>query len=111
MDYTRRDLAKLALAAPPAAQLLAKPKSNFDGVQIGVIAPYSYRAMPDANDGAALLKHIVDNGLSAPELSPEPIEAWAGTPAPPAAGAGRGTGPTPEQLATAAALKKWRAHL
>ncbi len=28
MDYTRRDLAKLALAALPAAQLLAKPNSN-----------------------------------------------------------------------------------
>jgi sugar phosphate isomerase/epimerase len=108
--YTRRDLGKLALAAVSAARLLAKPNSDFDGVQIGVIAPYSYRAMPDANDGAALLKHIVDNGLSAAELSPEPIEAWAGAPAPapPATGAGRGTGPTPEQLAAAAALKKWR---
>jgi sugar phosphate isomerase/epimerase len=110
VDYTRRDLAKLALAALPAAQLLAKPNSDFDGVQIGVIAPYSYRDMPDANDGAALLKHIVDNGLSAAELSPGPIEAWAGAPAPapPVTGAGRGSGPTPEQLAAAAALKKWR---
>jgi sugar phosphate isomerase/epimerase len=110
VDYTRRDLAKLALAALPAAQLLAKPNSDFAGVQIGVIAPYSYRDMPDANDGVALLKHIADNGLSAAELSPGPIEAWAGAPAPapPATGAGIGSGPTPEQLAAATALKKWR---
>jgi sugar phosphate isomerase/epimerase len=110
VNYTRRELGKLALAALPAAQLLAKPNSNFDGVQIGVIAPYSYRAMPDANDAAALLKHIVDNGLSAAELSPEPIEAWAGAPppAPAPTSAGRGSGPTPEQQAAAVALKKWR---
>jgi len=75
VNYTRRDLGKLALAALPAAPLLATPNSNFNGVQIGVIAPYSYRAMPDANDATALLKHITDNGLSAAELSPEPIEA------------------------------------
>src|SRR5580658_8549399 len=110
MDYTRRDLGRLALAALPAMALAAKPNSDFDGVQIGVIAPYSYRAMPDANNAEALLKHLVANGLSAAELSPEPIEAWAGAPppapAPPAGSAGRG--PTPEQQAAAAALKKWR---
>jgi sugar phosphate isomerase/epimerase len=95
MDYTRRDLGRLALAALPATALAAKPNSDFGGVQIGVIAPYSYRAMPDASDGAAILKHLVDNGISAAELSPEPIEAWAGAPA-------------PGQPDSAAALKKWR---
>ncbi len=95
MDYTRRDWGRLALAALPATVLAAKPNSNFDGVQIGVIAPYSYRAMPDANDAEAILKHLVDNGINAAELSPEPIEAWAGAPA-------------PGQLDSAAALKKWR---
>jgi sugar phosphate isomerase/epimerase len=110
MDFTRRDFGKLALAALPATQLAAKPNSNFDGVQIGVIAPYSYRDMPDANNAEALLRHMVTNGLSAAELSPEPIEAWAGAPPPaPAPPAGRaGRGPTPEQQAAAAALKKWR---
>jgi sugar phosphate isomerase/epimerase len=53
------------------------------------------------------LKHLVDNGLSAAELSPEPIEAWAGAPATPVQAAG-GRGPTPEQQAATAALKKWR---
>jgi sugar phosphate isomerase/epimerase len=95
VDYTRRDLGKLALAALPATALAAKPNSDFGGVQIGVIAPYSYRAMPDANDGAAVLKHLVGNGISAVELSPEPIEAWAGA-------------PPPGQPDSAVALKKWR---
>lgn len=107
MELTRRDFSKLALAALPAAQLAAKPNSDFDGVQIGVIVPYSYRAMPDANNAEALLKHIVANGISAAEISPEPIEAWAGAPAPPPAPAA-GRAPTPEQQAAADALKKWR---
>jgi sugar phosphate isomerase/epimerase len=110
MDLTRRDFSKLALAALPAASLAAKPNSDFDGVQIGVIAPYSYRAMPDANDASAILKHLLTNGLSAAELSPEPIEGWAGAPPPAPApqGGGRGRGPAPEQIEAAAALKKWR---
>jgi len=58
VDLTRRDLGKLALAAIPASRLLAKPNSNFDGVQVGVIT-YSYRSMPGANDAEALLKYIV----------------------------------------------------
>ncbi len=95
MDYTRRDFGRLALAGLAAAGLGAKPNSDFEGVRIGVIAPYSYRAMPDANDGASILKYLVSNGISAVELSPEPIEAWAGAPA-------------PGQPDSAAALKKWR---
>jgi len=127
MNYTRRELGKLALAALPATRLAAKPNSNFGGVQIGIIASYSYRQMPNANDGVAILKYLVDNGLSAAELSPGLAEVWAGAPAQggaggagarrgaPAPGAGRGAGGgggrgpmTPEQVAAAAALKKWR---
>ena len=67
MVLTRRDLGKLALAAIPASRLLAKPNSNFDGVQVGVIT-YSYRSMPGANDAEALLKYIVDSGISGIEL-------------------------------------------
>jgi sugar phosphate isomerase/epimerase len=136
MDFTRRDLGKLALAALPASRLLAaKPNSNFDGVQIGVIT-YSYRSMPGANDAVALLKYIVDSGVSAIELMGQPAEAYAGAPAPAGrgpggggAGRGPGGGPgqnaqgrgpggggrqplTPEQQqamqARAAELKKWR---
>ena len=80
MALTRRDLGKLALAALPAAKLLAKPNSNFDGVQIGVIT-YSYRSMPGANDAVALLKYIVDSGISGIELMGPAAENYAGAPA------------------------------
>lgn len=97
MDLTRRDLGKLALAAIPASRLLAKPNSNFDGVQIGVIT-YSYRSMPGANDAEALLKYIVDSGISGIELMGPAAEIYAGAPAPVGrggggGGAGRGRGP------------------
>ena len=89
MDLTRRDLAKVALAAIPAARLLAKPNSNFDGVQVGVIT-YSYRSMPGANDAVELLKYIVDSGISGIELMGPAAEIYAGSPA--AAGRGGGGG-------------------
>ncbi len=88
MNFTRRDLGKLALAALPASRLLtAKPNSNFDGVQVGVIT-YSYRSMPGANDAEALLKYIVDSGCSGIELMAPAAEIYAGSPAT----AGRGGG-------------------
>jgi sugar phosphate isomerase/epimerase len=90
MDFTRRDLGKLALAALPASGLLAqKPNSKFDGVQVGVIT-YSYRSMPGANDAPALLKYIVDSGVSGIELMGPAAEIFAGSPA--AAGRGGGGG-------------------
>src|SRR5262245_59395985 len=88
MDFTRRDLGKLALAALPASKLFAaKPVSNFDGVQVGTIT-YSYRSMPGANDAPALLKYIVDSGISGIELMGPAAEIYAGSPA----SAGRGPG-------------------
>ena len=133
MDLSRRDLGKLALAAIPASKLLrAKPNSNFDGVQVGVIT-YSYRSMPGANDAVELLKYIVDSGISGIELMAPAAEVYAGSPAPArgGAGGGRGRGPggpgggppgggagrgqvggraplTPDQQARAAELKRWR---
>src|SRR5260370_1120213 len=85
VDLTRRDLGKLALAAIPASRLIAKPNSNFDGVRVGVIT-YSYRSMPGANDAEALLKYIVDSGISGIELMAPAAEIYAGSPVP----AGRG---------------------
>jgi sugar phosphate isomerase/epimerase len=88
VEFTRRDLGKLALAALPASRLLAaKPNSTFDGVQVGVIT-YSYRSMPGANDAEALLKYIIDSGISGIELMGPAAEIYAGSPAP----AGRGGG-------------------
>src|SRR5262249_5440630 len=81
MQFTRRDLGKLALAAVPVPGLLAaKPDSKFDGVQIGVIT-YSYRSMPGANDARELLKYIVDSGVSGIELMGPAAEIYAGSPA------------------------------
>jgi sugar phosphate isomerase/epimerase len=94
VDLTRRDLGKLALAAIPASRLLAKPNSNFDGVQIGVIT-YSYRSMPGANDAQELLKYIVDSGISGIELMGPAAEIYAGSPAPAGRGGGGGNGRGP----------------
>src|SRR5580693_9571182 len=91
MHLTRRDLGKLALAAIPASKLLARPNSNFDGVQIGVIT-YSYRSMPGANDAEALLKYIVDSGISGIELMGPAAEIYAGSPASGGRGGGGGAG-------------------
>jgi hypothetical protein len=83
------------LAAFPAAKLMAKPNSRFSGVQIGIIAPYSFRGLASNVDD--LLKNMVQLGLSAVEMQSEPVEAFAGAPASgrgfPGGGPGRGPGP------------------
>src|SRR5690606_17149802 len=78
VEYTRRDIAKMALAVPGVAlfgrsgSLLAaglqaaKPNSLINGVQIGTIT-YSYRSMADQS-AEATLKYVVDSGISAIEL-------------------------------------------
>src|ERR1039457_4013949 len=66
MTFTRRDFAKLAAAALPAASLLAKPNSVFGGVQIGVIT-YSFRALPSSAE--EVLKYCLDCGISGVELT------------------------------------------
>ena len=100
MLYSRREMAKLALAGLPAAAVLgttesifgafaqAKPNSLIDGVQIGTIT-YSFRSMPDQS-AEATLKYIVDSGISAVELMGGPIESFGGVPT--AAGRGGGGG-------------------
>jgi sugar phosphate isomerase/epimerase len=112
MHYTRRQFGKTALAAVPAAALMAagKPNSLFNGVQIGVIT-YSYRSMPDQS-AEAHLKYIVDSGVSAIELMGDPAESYAGRPALPRRAGGRGQQLTPEQRAEMEAAQKavrdWR---
>jgi sugar phosphate isomerase/epimerase len=113
MIITRRDLGKLALAALPAARLLAKPNSYWGGVQVGINVPYSYGNNNLSADET--LNNTVQLGLSAVELRTQPIESFLGSPAagktPPPTGRGRAP-LTPEQQAEQAALaaevKKWR---
>lgn len=105
MLYTRRDVGKIALAAVPAAKLLGAIDSKYGGVQIGVITPYSFHNMP--SDAESLLKDMVGLGINATEIQNPPVEQWAGAPG--GLGGGRGRGPaTPEQVAAAEALRKWR---
>jgi sugar phosphate isomerase/epimerase len=87
MEYTRRDLGKLALAVSGAAlfgrtetlldalQQAPKPNSKFKGVQIGTIT-YSYRSMPDQS-AEATLKYVVDSGINAIELMGGPVTDYA----------------------------------
>jgi sugar phosphate isomerase/epimerase len=100
MSYTRREFGKLALAGVPAAALLGrseslfgalpqpKPSSVFGGVQVGTIT-YSYRSMPDQS-AEAILKYVVDSGISGIELMGGPVESFAGAPQAAARGGGPG---------------------
>ena len=123
MLYTRRELARLALTAIPAARLLspwsvsgfqAKPDSKVRGVIIGMNVPYNFggRSMPVDQ----IIQNCVQLGVSGVELRTQPVEAFLGVPEQ-LVTAGQGGGPaapppTPEQeaarKANAEELRKWR---
>jgi sugar phosphate isomerase/epimerase len=97
MTYSRRQFGKMALVGIPMASVLMsekdlfgadKPNSKFNGVQIGIIAPYSFRGMP--GDAESLLKDIVQLGISACELQNTPAEQFAGAPVQAGRGGGQG---------------------
>ncbi|MFD1818533.1 Sugar phosphate isomerase/epimerase [Pseudarcicella hirudinis] len=92
------------------------PNSKFNGVQIGVIVPYSFRSMPGTAQD--LLKYCVSIGINAVEMQNTPIESFAGAPTapaglfgPPPPGGGKRQ-LTPEQQTAldnyTKALKEWR---
>src|SRR5690348_7465703 len=113
MNYTRRDLGKIALAALPAGKLLAKPNSKFGGVQIGIIiSPTTFLDMPLGAD--EILHKVVELGINAIEMQDVRVETYAGAPIAARAaysGAG-GRRPTPEQQEArrkaAEEIKQWR---
>ncbi|MFN7919251.1 MAG: sugar phosphate isomerase/epimerase [Bryobacteraceae bacterium] len=76
----RRDFGKLAVAASASSAFAAKPRSNFGGVQIGVIT-YSFRALPGSAEET--LKYITECGLSGIEMMSNVAESYAGAPLPP----------------------------
>ena len=87
MRYSRRDFGKLTLGALPAAALLnrpfaafaaSKPNSIINGVHVSTIT-YSYRSMPDQS-AEAILRYVVDSGISEIEFMGGPVEAFAGAP-------------------------------
>lgn len=67
-------LATAAMLPRYARAADAKPNSNFNGVQIGVIT-YSYRSMPSRAED--LLKYIVQCGINSVELMGDAAEGFA----------------------------------
>ncbi|MGP8245375.1 MAG: sugar phosphate isomerase/epimerase family protein [Bryobacteraceae bacterium] len=121
MEFTRRDLGKLALASVPlrAAFGARMIDSKFGGVQIGAIT-WSFNSIASP-DPEAIVKAFVEIGLGEVELMSNHCEALAGAPPAPMFGRGgrpgRGPGgsrtpPTPEQQAERQAamekLAQWR---
>lgn len=93
LPYTRREFAKLALAAVPGAGLLSlagqlqaeeaakplgKPDSKVAGVQIGLNVPYSLGNNYLTADET--LQSCVKLGISAVELRTQPVEGFLGVP-------------------------------
>ena len=93
LPYTRREFAKLALAAIPAAGALsalghaaeksAAPKARgagkVNGVVIGLNVPYSF-SMP-AMSSDEILERCVQLGVGGVEMRTQPVEAFLGAPA------------------------------
>src|SRR3954470_6604174 len=95
-SYTRRDFAKLALTMLPAAGFLSsltsvraaetpsgtKPNSKVNGVQIGLNVPYSFGNPTMSGD--EIIQQCTILGISGVELRAQPVEAFLGSPVPPA---------------------------
>src|SRR5277367_482693 len=90
---TRRQFAKLAIAALPACGMLGfldrlradeappvrpKPDSRVAGVQIGLNVPYSFGDFQ--MNGAEILDRCVQLGISGLELRTQPVERFLGAP-------------------------------
>ena len=92
MEFTRRDIARIALASIPVARTFAAKMidSKIAGVQIGAIT-YSFNRIA-APDPEAIIRAYVEIGLGEAELMSNHCEALAGAPAMPAFGRGAGAG-------------------
>lgn len=120
-SYTRREFAKIAFAALPAAGLLSsmgtlraaetapktgKPNSKVSGVQIGLNVPYSFGS--NALSGEETLANCVALGVSALELRAQPVEKFLGSPVPAVVAAKANAADAGEAKNNAARLEKWR---
>jgi sugar phosphate isomerase/epimerase len=80
MNFTRRDLGKIALAALSSGKIWAKPNSKFAGVEIGIIiSPTNFRDIPLGAD--QILNNLVQLGISGIEMQDVRVESYAGAPA------------------------------
>src|SRR6478672_8428195 len=95
MNFTRRDLGKLALVSVPLSQAIGAKRidSKFGGVQVGAIT-YSFNRIASP-DPEAIIKAYVEIGLGEAELMSNHCEALAGAPAMPMFGRGGGAGRGP----------------
>jgi sugar phosphate isomerase/epimerase len=122
MEFTRRDLGKIALASVPLYRALGAKTidSKFGGVQIGAIS-YSFNSIASP-DPEAIVRAYVEIGLGEAELTAEHCEALAGAPPMPTLGSGSGAGRGPgggrmpltreqqaERQAAMEKLAQWRA--
>ncbi|MGO9259465.1 MAG: sugar phosphate isomerase/epimerase family protein [Bryobacteraceae bacterium] len=92
MEFTRRDLGKIALVSVPVGRLFGAKMidSKIEGVQIGAIT-YSFNRIASP-DPEAIVKAYVEVGLGECELMSNHCEALAGAPPMPAFGRGGGGG-------------------
>jgi len=121
-SYSRRDFAKLALAALPAASVFSalsslhaadkptksgsKPNSRVNGVHIGLNVPYSLKN--PALSGDDILQSCLALGLSAVELRTQSVEAFLGAPTH-LVGARRAVATGGAAESASEQLRKWRA--
>lgn len=75
---TGLSVAPSLISIPNIVKFYNKPNSFINGVQIGTIT-YSFRSMPDQR-AEAMLRYVVDAGISAIELMGEPAESFVGAP-------------------------------
>ena len=108
MQFSRRDLGKIALASVPLARAFGAKMidSKIDGVQIGAIT-YSFNTIASP-DPEAIIRAYVEIGLGEAELMSNHCEALAGAPAMPdfvrpAGGAPRTDGRAPAAIDAGAA--------
>jgi sugar phosphate isomerase/epimerase len=101
MEFTRRDLGKIALVSVPFGRAFAAKRidSKFGGVQIGANT-YSFNRIASP-DPEAIIKAYGEIGLGEAELMSNHCEALAGAPPMPAFGRGGG-GAAPLRVVPAA---------
>jgi sugar phosphate isomerase/epimerase len=112
MQFSRRDLGKIALASVPLAKAFGAKMidSKIDGVQLGAIT-YSFNTIASP-DPEAIIRAYVDIGLGEAELMSNHCEALAGGPTMPnffrPGGARRGPmgGPRPQLTPEQEAARK-----
>jgi len=103
MEFTRRDLGKIALASLPLTRAFGANRidSKIEGVQIGAIT-YSFNTIASP-DPQKIIDAYVEVGLGEAELMSNHCEALAGAPAMPnygrGGGGGRGFGGPPRAAA------------